>query len=467
MSAPPVTLAIYNQGSALVKDRRMFDIQAGQTTLDFTDVASGIEPSSVSFVSISDPDGTFVLEQNYVFDLVNAQALLKRYLGETIELTLEDGDRMTGQLLNDQASVPTPLAPAALLLRCADGQVVIVQQSQIRDMRFPALPEGLVLRPTLRWLLRSARAGSQEIEVTYLTDGMNWTADYNVLLARDNQSLNLNGWVTLTNTSGATYTDALVKLVAGEVKRVEPKPQPVRRAAYRSMDLAANWAEPQVEQREIFEYNLYELTRRVTVANKETKQVEFVTGQAVPATTHFVYDAQVPVSGYGSEPFLQRHYDGSDHKEVQVWLEFSTGEENGLGADMPAGTVRVYQKDMDGAALLIGENRIKHTPKGEQIKLLLGAAFDLVGERKQTDFTLHGSRALTETYEIRLRNRKDNQPVMIRVPERLFRWSNWMITDTTHEFTQVDSRTIQFEVEVPPQGETVVTYTVRYEWPKR
>jgi hypothetical protein len=312
-------------------------------------------------------------------------------------------------------------------------------------------------------MLQSAASGPQQVELTYLTSGLNWSADYIVLLATENTSLDLNGWVTLNNISGATYRDALVKLVAGDVNRIQPQ-----RELY-AMDMMAAptmTAAPTsaVEQREFFEYQLYEINRPVTIADNESKQVEFVTGADVPASTYYVYNGSV-FYGYYS-PIIDQYYGVSGVTDVQNWLEFSTGDEGGLGADLPAGRVRVYQEDTDGAALLIGENTIDHTPEGEQIELYLGNAFDLVGERTQTNFTMLSGNVLEETYEIKLRNRKDDETVEIRVPESLFRWSNWEILNASDPYTQKDSATIEFRVQVEPGQEKVITYTVRYTWPR-
>ncbi|MBZ0290578.1 MAG: DUF4139 domain-containing protein, partial [Anaerolineae bacterium] len=336
-------------------------------------------------------------------------------------------------------------------------------QVNIRDIRFPALPEGLITRPTLRWLLQAATGGQQQVELTYLTGGMSWTADYTVLLDTGNTKLDLNGWITLSNTSGASFRDAQVKLVAGDVNRL-PDPNMYVREEGLMMDAVAQ-AAPQVSQREFFEYQLYELNRRVTVADNETKQVEFVSGADVPATTFFVYEGGVPFYGYGY-PITDQYYAQTGVTDVQNWLEFSTGEENGLGADLPAGRIRVYQEDTDGAALLIGENRIDHTPMGEDVKIYLGNAFDLVGEHTQTNFQLIASNVLEETYEIKLRNRKDDETVQIRVPEHLFRWSNWEILSSSTDYVKLDSNTIEFRVDVAPGEEKVITYTVRYTWPQ-
>ncbi|MBC6936042.1 MAG: hypothetical protein DWB42_09380 [Chloroflexi bacterium] len=452
---PGVSLTIYNRGTALVQDRRTFELQAGVSTLDFTDVAATIDPTSVSFKSLTDPAGTIVLEQNYVYDLVDSAALLRRYLDEQIQVTTQDGAVYAGQLLSGRGS--------EIILRQDDGQVAVVRLDKIRDVRFPALPEGLITRPTLRWLLQSA-GGPQQVELTYLAGGMNWSADYIVLLANGGGSLDLNGWVTLTNTSGTSYADAQVKLVAGDVNRLPERGVETPAFEVQDMAMPTAAAAPQVEQRDIFEYKLYEIQRPVTVANNETKQVEFVTSAGVPATTFYVYDAGSPFYGYYG-PVTDQYYGQSDITTVQNWLEFSTGEDGGANADLPAGRIRVYQEDVDGAALLIGENTLDHTPKGEKVQLLLGNAFDLVGERTQTSFQFIARNVIEETYEIKLRNRKEDQAVEIRVPERLFRWSNWEVLAASDAYTRLNAWTIEFRATVEPGQEKVITYTVRYTWP--
>jgi hypothetical protein len=365
-----VSLTIYNQGTSLVRDRRTVELNSGMNTLDFTDVTAEIDATSVTLTTPNDPNGTLVLEQNYLYDLVGAHALLNRYLEQTLEVTTQDGEKFSGQLLNAQNT-------HEIILRLDDGRVIFMTGDKIRDIRFPSLPGGLITRPTLRWLLHSEKSGARAIEITYLSGGMNWTADYNLLLATSNKTFDLNGWVTLTNTSGATFNDAQVKLVAGEVKRI----QPVRRMekARLSDVTMAYAAEPQqVEQRELFEYQLYEINRPVTVAHNETKQVEFVAGQNVPANVYYVYAPYLHFGGYADHPVIERWAISPDTTQVVTRLEFSTGEKEGLGKDLPAGRIRVYQADSDGAAVLIGENTLKHTPKGETVDIELGKAFDLV-----------------------------------------------------------------------------------------
>jgi hypothetical protein len=451
-----VSLTIYNQGTALVQDRRTFELQAGVNLVNFTDVAATIDPTSVSFSSLTDPLGTVVLEQNYVFDLVNSGALLARYVDETIQVTLEDGTTLTGTLLSGRGS--------EIIMETDGGEVLVISLANVRDLRFPALPEGLITRPTLRWLVDSTQAGPQEVELTYLAGGMNWTADYTLLLATDNSALDLNGWVTLTNVSGAAFADATVRLIAGDVNRL-PQPQVTFAESDMAIGAPAEEAPRLVDQRQFYEYQLYQITRPVTIADNETKQVEFVSGANIPATTFFVYDSSAPYYAYGY-PLVDQFYGQTGITDVQNWLEFSTAEDGGLGADLPAGRVRVYQEDIDGAALLIGENFINHTPEGELVQIYLGNAFDLVGQRTQTNYQLISDTVLQETYEIRLRNRKDDQAVEIRVPEHLFRWSNWQILDSSAPYTQLNSNTIEFRVTVQPGEEVVITYTVQYSWPR-
>lgn len=448
-----VAVTVYNQGSALIQDRRTFELAQGVGVIDFTDVAAAIDPTSVGFRSLTDPAGTVVLEQNYVYDLVDSSALLSRYLDETIVVTTEDGTVYTGQLLSGRSG--------EVILRTETGEVLVIRLDKARDIQFPALPDGLITRPTLRWLIQSTEGGFQQVELTYLTNGMSWTADYIVLLATDNGALDLNGWVTLNNTSGAAYQDATLKLIAGDVNRLEP--EVMVRAMQMEADMAM--AAAPVEQREFFEYQLYEIPRPVTIGMNETKQIEFVTGANVPATTFYVYDSSPGFFGY-SYFISDQFYGETGVTDIGNYVEFSTDENGGLGADLPAGRIRVYQEDIDGAALLIGEDRIDHTPEGEMVRLYLGNAFDLVGERTLVDFQIQEGRAIQETYEIRLRNRKDDETVEIRVPERLFRWSNWEIINSNIEFTQLDANTIEFRPQVAPGEEVVLTYTVRYSWPQ-
>jgi hypothetical protein len=455
--APPqISLTVYNEGTALVIDRRTFELQQGLNEINFTDVAAQIDPTSVNFKSLTDPN-TFVVEQNYRYDLVGSSALLQRYIDEQIRVITADGTTYEGRLLNGSSEI---------ILMTEAGEVVVVNYQNIRDIQFPELPDGLITRPTLVWLVESSVAGPQEVEVTYLTGGVSWQADYNVVLNSDETALDLTGWVTLNNTSGATFTDAQLKLVAGDLNRVYVEQAAGQAYGY---DEAAPYptTTPPVEQRDFFEYKLYEVARRVTIQNNETKQIEFVSGQAVAATKFYVFDALANTYYYDyvyyGGPVTDQTYGQATDVSIQTYVEFNTGEE-GLNADMPAGRVRLFKKDTDGSALLIGEDYVEHTPKGETVQLYVGDAFDLVGERLQTNFEYTGYYELDESYSIKLRNRKEDQSVEIRVVERLFRWSEWEITTSNMEYTKTSAFTIEYLVVVNPGEEVQLDYTVHYEW---
>ena len=327
----------------------------------------------------------------------------------------------------------------------------------MKDFSFPALPEGLITRPTLVWLLEAGEPGTHDTEVTYLTEGLSWHADYILVLGADDASLDLTGWVTVDNHSGATYEEAKLKLVAGDIHRAEEMDRVVEKVVYEALPASA----PSVEERAFFEYHLYEVQRPVTVKDNQTKQVEFASAVDVPVEKFFVYDG-APARFYGyvvDDP----GYGAVTDKKVAVMLRFVNGEDQGLGIALPKGKVRVYKKDVDGSELLIGEDSIDHTPKDEAIQLALGNAFDIVGERVQDDFERLGKQTVEETFTITLRNHKE-EDVEVRVVERLYRWSDWEIVRETAEHTKIDAQTVEWRLEVPADGEASVTYTVRYRW---
>lgn len=454
-SSDAIAVTVYNQGTALVRDQRTLTLTEGINLVNFREVAATIDPTSVRMVSLSDPGGTVVLEQNYIYDLVNGSALLARYLDETINITAADGTLYTGELLSGRNN--------EAILRNAVGEIIVIRLQDVRDIRFPALSDALITRPTLQWLLHSSTAGAQQVELTYLAGGMNWTADYNMLLSEDESSLDLSGWVTLNNHSGRAFADAQLKLVAGDVNRIQPQVMLAesREAAF---DMAGRGGGG-VEQRALFEYQLYEVERAVTIGNNETKQIEFVQSSGIAAHSFYVFDKSPQFGAYYSPIDFPEGYGVDTSDDVQTYLEFNTGEDSGLGADLPAGRIRVYQQDVDGAGLLIGENLIDHTPEGEDVQVLLGTTFDLVGERTQTRFATISRDVVQESFEIRLRNRKDDETVEIRVQERLYRWSDWEILDSSAPFVKIDSSTIEFRVEVEPGAEAILGYTVQYTFP--
>jgi hypothetical protein len=432
----------------------MFDFSQGFNEIAFSDVAASIDPTSVLFKSLTAPQGISVLEQNFEYDLVGTTALFDKYLDQEIVVKTEDGTEYRGRLLSTQGGI---------ILQGEDGEVTVVS-GNVQEFSFPELPEGLITRPTLVWQLLADQAGTQEVEITYLTGGVSWQSDYVVLLSRDDDAIDLDGWVTMRNTSGTTYKDALLKLIAGDLQRLPQAGLAAGEILFEAAD-AARAAEP-VAEREFFEYHLYEVPRPVTVRDKETKQIEFVSADSVPAEKFFVYDGlqcrynYYYCSFYGY-PQTDPSYGIASNPKIMVMVEFDTEE---VEADLPRGRVRVYQEDIDGAALLIGEDSIDHTPEGESVRLYIGDAFDIVGERIQTDFRRPSENSLEEEYEITLRNHKDEK-VEVRVVEHLFRWSDWKIIESNQDHEEMDSSTIEFRVDVPADGERTIRYTVRYFWP--
>ncbi len=451
-----VQLTVYNQDLALVSETRAVPLEIGLNEVVYSDVAAQIDPTSVSFRSLTDPDGTAVLEQNFEYDLVGSAKLLQKYIDQVITVQTQDSQTYSGVLLNATDNV---------ILQDEEGAVTMLSQDQIRNINFPALPEGLLTRPSLVWLIDAQQAGQHDTAVTYLTNGIGWRADYVLLLNEDSTAFDLNGWVTLDNRSGASYEDAMLKLVAGDINKVE-EPQYAR-----DMMMAEAMAAPApaVEQREFFEYHLYQVTRPVTVKDNQTKQIEFVTGQDVPVTKFYVYDGAAGYSGYGWGPVTDSGYGAqTGNSNVTVMVEFRTDEASNLETQLPAGRVRLYQEDVDGNALLVGEDQIDHTPKNETVRLTVGNAFDIKGERVQTSYRPLGDSGAEESFRITLRNHKD-EPVEVRVVENLYRWTEWnMLAETLDgkpvEHSQLSSQQVEWRVPVPAGGEAVLEYTVQYRW---
>jgi hypothetical protein len=448
--AQGVELTVYNQGIALVRDKRSFDLEQGINEVRFSDVAAQIDPTSVHFRSLTDPQGTSVLEQNYEYDIVGSQKLLQKYLDRQVELITQDGSKYQGKLLSGANDI---------ILQDADGSVKVVRLDQVRQFSFPALPAGLITRPSLVWLLNAAKVGSQDVEVTYMTNGVNWNADYVVQLNKDDTALDLNGWVTLDNQSGAAYTNAKLKLVAGDVNVVRQPKTMLDRGA--GMAPAAT-ATPAVQERQLFEYHLYDVQRPVTVADNQTKQIEFTRAAAVPAEKFFVYDGAQGLQ-FGGYPITDQGYGTYSSPDVNIYLQIKNEEKAELGIPLPAGRVRVYKADVDGSLQFVGEDQIDHTPKDETVRLRLGNAFDIVGERHQTDFRQLGKDVIEESFEITLRNHK-SAAVEVRAVEHLFRWNQWDIVKESAEHTKLDQGTAEWRLEVPANGETKLTYTVRYQF---
>jgi hypothetical protein len=444
-------------GYAVVREDRRFPLAAGRNALRVDDVPAYIDPTTVAFASLTDPGGTRVVEQSFEFDLTNSAKLLSRYLGREVTVEQPRGtgvESITGTLLGTQGG---------LTLQERDGSVRIVSNSS--GVRLPSLPGGLVSRPALVWTVDAAHSGVHSVRFSYQTRGMTWWADYNLVYSEPRPGacrVDVGAWVTLVNRSGASFQDARLKLVAGDVHRAEPRGRIYPEA------LAAN-APPAKRQagfaeKAFFEYHLYTLGRPASLAQNSTKQIElFPAAAGVACEKTLVYQGQAAPWGYGGSPFLDRNYGIATNGKVDVYLRLKNSEANGLGVPLPAGRVRVSKMDeADGALEFVGEDLIDHTPKDETVLVKVGQSFDVVGERTQTRFTLE-TRSMTETIRVQVRNHRDAEAKVV-VKENLFRWVNWAMVETSDPFTKVDARTVHFDVVVPPNGEKTVTYTVRYTW---
>jgi hypothetical protein len=447
-------------GYALVRDERQMNIRQGRSQVSFTDVAALIDPTTVTFTSLSEP-ATRVLEQNFQFDLVSTQKLLLKFIDRQVTVDKNMGNTVTpitGTLLS---------ATDGIVLRGNDGSIYSLPA--YTSVRFPDLPGGLNTRPTLVWDVTSPAGGSQKTRVTYQTGGITWWADYNLIFneGADANSgvLDLSAWVSIINQSGATYDNARLKLIAGDVHRAQPQMNAVARREVLMKAAAAEADVAGFTQKDFFEFHLYTLGRPTTLPNNSTKQIElFDQARQIPAKKVLLYYGAVEPYLYDS-PYTDRNMGVAMNKKVDVYLEFKNDKQYGLGVPLPAGRLRVSQLDKaDNSLEFIGEDTIDHTPKDEQVRVKLGSAFDVVGERRQVDFAIDTkARVMEEEIEVKLRNHKQ-QPVDVIVKETLFRWSKWTLLTKTHNFVKEDARTIGFPVKVPKDGEVIVRYRVRYTW---
>lgn len=449
-----VAVTVYNGGYCVVREIRGLDI-AADGTVKFTDVARNIDATTVHFKSLTDPDAK-LLEQNYQYDLVSAEKLLQKYIDQPIEVVCE-GKTYAGSLMSFDA--------AQLVLKQADGKIVMVQRPQnVRDIRFSALPGGLLTRPTLLWAVATKKPGKQVAEVTYQANGISWHAEYVLVLSGDDTTADMSGWVSVQNNSGKTYNDAKMKFIAGDVRRVQPAP---RMGAFGGGAMRAKGVafEP-MEEKAFFEYHMYSLPRPSTVADNEIKQLEmFPPARGAKVQKKFLYSPLGNSRWDFGGRYTDRSFGVTSDKKVNVFIEFKNSQANQLGMPLPAGKVRVYKQDpADKALEFVGEEQIDHTPKDEELSLQIGNAFDIVGERKQTDFRIEtGRNWMSETVEVKVRNHKAEE-VSVRIKEPLYRWATWTITQKNTDFTKLDARNVAFEVKVPKDGEKTVTYTVEYTW---
>jgi hypothetical protein len=442
-----VAVTVYNSNVALVRDVRQLQLPTGAVDLRFVDIAAQVNPATVHIVSLTAPQQLAVLEQNYEYDLLNPAKLLDKYVGKEVTLVRQ---------LTENNSTKEQYLKATLLAN-NEGPVWKVGNEIVTGIGsdhyiFPDLPENLYSKPTLVWLLENKASTSQSVEASYLTNEMNWNADYVLTVAADQKNADLNGWVTVVNHSGTAFRNAQLQLVAGEVHRVQPPVEP-RGAMMKAT--AAPAPPPQFAQEAISEYHLYTLERRTNLQQNETKQISLLASTGVLVDKLFEVDGQ-------SFYYRNAQRPGEPFKDpVQVHLKFKNSQDNSLGQPLPAGTVRVYQGDSKGRIQFIGEDHIGHTPKDETLDLHIGNAFDIVEERKQTDFKTFGANTYEMAFEVTLRNHKP-EPITVEVNEPI--GGDWTMLDSNFKYEKTGAFASRFIVPVAANGESVLKYRVRVKW---
>ena len=497
-SAEPA-LTIYNQNFAVVRDTVPLDLKAGANAVTYANATAQVEPDSVI---LRDPAGKHslqILEQNYRNDPVSQELLLSLFEGKTINFQFQ---RMKDNTMV-RDTIPGKIVRSGYIPGGGNTQPIIevngdLQFSLPGQPLFPNLGDDTILKPAFNWLLQSDKPGKFDAEVGYVTGGFDWSASYNLVSPEKGDQCDLVGWITMNNNSGKTFENAKIKLMAGDVNKIQPEMNPMNRPMMMRMAGGGGGAGgPPVTEKSFDEFHLYDIARPTTLHDRETKQVEFIHAEKMYAPTIYVYDGVENFRFYGLNTDLNFGA-RSENKKVIVQREFKNAETNQLGLALPAGKLRFYRRDADGQLQFVGENTIDHTPRNETVRVTTGNSFDLVGERKQTNFKadLSGNSStpgsfgsssidpatgllyanssvatntppppwIDETFEIKLRNRKKTDAVEIRVVEHLYRWSNWSITAKSDDFVKKDSQTIEFRIPVKPDEEKIVTYTVHYSW---
>lgn len=478
------SLTIYNQKFAVVRQSVPLDLNAGVNHVTFSDITAHAEPDSVVLRDLRG-ENLKILEQNYRNDPISEGLLLSLFEGKTIDFVRTDmqGHReiIKGKIIRsgyvphynayDEYGYQYQAAQQAMTSGGA-GQPVVEVDGQLQfslpgQPLFPNLGNETILKPTFDWELQSASAGHKLAELSYVSGGMTWKADYNIVAPETSDLMDIVGWVTLDNQSGKTFEDAHIKLMAGDVSKIQDnraRGAYVFRAATQAVDVSG----PPVTEKSFDEYHLYTLERPTTLRDRETKQVEFLRANNVHANRLYVYDGlqlDQQYAGWNYENIRENtNYGTKSNPKVWVMLEFKNSKANNLGMPLPAGRVRFYRHDSDGQMEFTGEDKIDHTPADETVRFYTGNAFDIVGERRRTYFrTNNQERWVDESFEIKLRNHKTTA-VDVRAVEHLYRWTNWDISQKSDDFTKKDAQTIEFRVPIPADGEKTITYTVHYSW---
>lgn len=435
-----ISLTIYTQDLALVKDYRLFSLEKGENKLEFNNISSQIEPTSLYFRALTSPESYIFHEQSYVYDLASGSKLLSKYIDKNIKVITKTGKLYEGRLLSYDAD-------NLILSLDKSGEIIMLNRREnLLNIKLPKLSEGLITKPTLILDIESKRKTEEKFELSYLTRGISWKADYVAVVDEGEEMIDLDAWISIDNKSGASYEEARLKLIAGDIHRVE-ETTPV---VYQKM--ADMEAKSPFKEKVFFEYHLYTLKRPITIKDKQTKQVSLFSADNIHARKIFVFE--------GANKIYPRYIQGK--QKVKVMLELVNSVKQGLGIPLPKGTVRVYKKDEDGDLEFVGEELIKHIPKDEKIGLYIGDTFDIVGERKQIATHKISDRVREESFQIKLRNHKE-EAVEVIVVEHLSQ-TDWTIIHSSHDYTRKDMTTVEFKIAVPNDGETSLDYTVRYRW---
>lgn len=453
-------LTIYNQGFALVKEVRQMTLKPGRQTVTVEDVAQQIETNSVGVKSLSDPNGFTVLEQNYQYDLISPLAILNKAVGGRVTFlrVLPNGTKesISGTLISSPTAVVGnqngggQLTWNGMVIRTDDQKILLNPSGEIQ---VDSLPDGLISKPTLLWDLVSEKGGNQKIELSYLTRGTTWNADYVLTIDGSNKG-DLQGWVTLTNNSGATWKDAKLKLLAGDVQRVD---RPQGRGGRPAMEMSADAMAKNFAEESLFEYHLYTLQRPTTVRNNEQKQVSLLEATGITYTKRLILDSMMDFGMY----YPSEGEIGVGVIKPMVKIDFLNKTENKLGMPLPKGNVKVYQRDKSGSVQMLGEDQIEHTPRDEKLSLVVGRSFDVVGERKRLNFRRINDRTFEETFEIEVRNRKTTEET-VEVWER--HYGDWRILNTSQDWVKADATTQVYTVKLAANTTKKVTYTVQTRW---
>ncbi len=480
------SLTIYNADFAVVRQELPLDLKSGENPINVSDITMHLEPDSVILRDPAGKHNLHVLEQNYRADPISESLLLSLYEGKTIDFEVGSGPGMQivkGKVIRSGYTPHSDFAmnrygqnyyQAQMAVAGATGQPIIEVNGQLRFSLpgtpvFPSLTDDTILKPRLEWLLATDKPGKFPAELSYVTGGMSWQADYNIVAPEKGDLVDIVGWITMDNQTGRTFENARIKLMAGDVNKIQQGGVVAGAMKVAMASEAVDVVGPPVTEKVFDEYHLYTLERSTTLRDRETKQVEFIHAASVTTKQVYIYDgAKIDPNRYNGWNFdnIRNDHSFGTESNPKIWVvrEFVNSQANHLGMPLPKGRVRFYRRNDDGQVEFTGENTIDHTPKDETIRIYTGNAFDITGERHRTNYTVEaGKSAATETFQIVVRNHK-KEAVQVRVVEHLYRGKNWELVSKSDDYEKKDSQTIEFPVTIQPDGQKMISYTAHYTW---